>query len=170
LLYYAGSSASAHDQYVALAAVAGALAEFNAVVVLNEAAHTSLGAACLSAAGLPGDRLRELNDLPLLFLYCGFVKYDIEGISGVWMRTYGAAHFGLPDLAALAAGHHEGELYFGLFETILSYLRDSGAALSVGHTMQLGDNHEIRIRNATPEESFLESDDELLVIENTGPG
>jgi hypothetical protein len=170
MLYYVGYDASPHDQYVALAAAAGALAEFDAVVVLNETARTSLGAASLSAAGLQGDRLHELNDLPLLFLYCGFVKFDIEGVAGIWMRTYGAPHFGLPDLAALAAGHHEGELYFGIFETILGYLRDSGASLSAGHTMQLGNNQNIRVRRATRDEYFLESQHELLVIESVGSG
>ncbi len=150
--------------------MAGALASFDAVVVLNETAHTSIGAASLSAAGLQGDRLQELKDLPLLFLYCGFVKYDVQDTEGVWMRTYGAARFGLPDLAALAAGHHEGELYFGMFETILGYMRDSGSDLAAGHTMQLGNNLHMRLRTARSDEYFLESDDELLVVERVGSG
>jgi hypothetical protein len=170
LLYYTGNDPSPLAQYVALASVAGALANFDAIVVLNETAHTSIGAASLSAAGLEGDRLRELNELPLLFLYCGFVKYDIEGAKGVWMRTYGAPRFGLPDLAALAAGHHEGELYFGMFETILGYVRASGSDLSAGHTMQLGDDLHMRLRIAKPDEYFLKSDDELLVVEKVGTG
>jgi hypothetical protein len=170
LLYYGGHDSSPHGQYVALAAVAGALASFDAIVVLNETAHTSIGAASLSAAGLEGDRLQELKDLPLLFLYCGFVKFDVQGVDGVWMRTFGAARFGLPDLAALAAGHHEGELYFGMFETILGYVRASGSDLAAGHTMQLGKDLHMRLRTAASEEYFLKSDDELLVVENVGSG
>jgi hypothetical protein len=170
LLYYGGDDPAPLAQYAALAAVAGALASFDAVVVLNETAHTSIGAASLSAAGLDGDRLHELTDLPLLFLYCGFVKYDLEDNKGVWMRTYGAPRFGLPDLAALAAGHDEGELYFGMFETILGYVKTSGSALSAGHTMQLGNDLYMCLREAKPEEYFLASEDELLVVEKVGAG
>jgi hypothetical protein len=170
LLYYSGKNTSPHQQYVALAAIAGALAEFNAIVVLNETAHTSIGAASLSASGLQGARLQELADLPLLLLFCGFVKYDVEGIQGVWMRTYGAPRFGLPDLAALAAGHHEGELYFGMFETILAYVRSSGSDLAAGHTMQLGNDMYMKLRTATKDEYYLQSDDDLLVVEKVGAG
>lgn len=50
LLYYAGFETDPLEQYVALAAVAGALAGLQAVAVLNEDAHTSLPAGCSRAS------------------------------------------------------------------------------------------------------------------------
>jgi hypothetical protein len=82
------------------------------------------------------------------------------------MRTYGAPLLGLPDLAAHATGHAEGQRYFDMFENIFRYLRESGARLAVGHTMQIEDEY-LRFRAATTEEWFLESA-ALLVTEMIG--
>ena len=40
-------------------------------------------------------QLELLRSFPLLHLFCGFVKYEVEGDDGVWMRTYGAHEFEL---------------------------------------------------------------------------
>ena len=168
LLFYAGHEDDALEQYVALAAVAGALARLGALVVLNESARTSFPAQALSGSGGRGDVLEMLRSLPLPVLYCGFVKYDVEGVEGVWMRTYGAHLLGLPDFAALAAGHHEGEKYFELFTNLLNYLRNSGATLGAGHTMQVGPETYLRARAPAEGEYFLESEGELLVVEEIG--
>ncbi|WP_437881290.1 DUF4261 domain-containing protein [Pseudomonas sp. LRF_L74] len=103
--------------------------------------------------------------MPLTALYCGFVKYDVEGLDGTWMRTYGAAVFGLPDFAALAQGHHEGERYSELFDNVLSYLRESGARMVAGHTMQVGEASYMRLREPLPHEYFLDGPDQVLVAE-----
>ncbi len=58
-------------------------------LVANPELENPLGLQVLLANGLPVD-------------YCGFAKYDVEDVEGVWMRTYGAARFGLPDLAVLS--------------------------------------------------------------------
>ncbi len=168
ILFYAGHEDDALEQYVALAAVAGALARLGALVVLNESARTSLPAKVLSGEGVKGDVLEMVRWLPLPILFCGFVKYNVEGVNGVWMRTYGAHLLGVPDFAALAAGHHEGEKYFELFNNLLRYLRDSGARMDAGHTMQVGPDTYLRARAATKEEYFLQSDGELLVVEEIG--
>ncbi len=146
LLYYAGFESGPLEQYVALAAVAGVLARSGAIVVLNGAAHTSLPAAALSDQDVEGDILDVLRTLPLPILFCGFVKYDVEGVDGVWMRTYGAHLFGLPDFAAHAEGHHEGQKYFDVFSNILTYLRESGASIEAGHTLQIGEEEFLRFR------------------------
>jgi hypothetical protein len=86
------------------------------------------------------------------------------------MRTYGAELFGLPDLASLAAGHHEGEDRFLMFETIFGHLRNSNTVLTAGDTMQLGNETYLRFRAAKSEEYFLESPGGLLVIERVGSG
>src|SRR5205807_10224723 len=107
-LYYAGFAASPLEQYVALAAVAGALSSFGAVAVLNENARTSLPADVLAARDYAGDRLELLRTLPIPTLYAGFTKVEVASMPGVWMRTHGGALLGLPDLALHAAGHGQG--------------------------------------------------------------
>ena len=169
MLFYAGYEASPFEQYVALAAVAGALAGLGAIVVLNESGHTSFPAAALSGEDSNGDILDLLRTLPLPILFCGFVKHGLEGVPGIWMRTYGAPLLGLPDFAAHAEGHHEGQRYFDMFDNMFSYLRDSGARLAAGHTMQIGDEEYLRFRAPSEEEEFLVDDGGLLVAEVIGP-
>lgn len=169
LLFYAGYEESPYEQYVALAALAGALSHLGAIVVLNESARTSFPAAALSGSGVDGDIIELLRTLPLAILYCGFVKYEVEGTSGVWMRTYGAHLLGLPDFAAYASGHDEGQRYFDIFENVFAYLRKSGAVIAAGHTMQVGEHEFLKCRERTEDEYFLESEGELLVAELIGP-
>lgn len=87
LLFYAGYESSPHEQYVALASAAGALSQFGAIVILNEAARTSLPAAALLGSNVDGDIIELLRTLPLAIFYCGFVKCEVDGTPGVWMRT-----------------------------------------------------------------------------------
>lgn len=165
LLYYAGFEEDVLEQYVALAAVAGALTGFGSMAVLNEHAHASLPAGVFDPESLGEDSLDLLRTLPLTMLYCGFVKYEVEGVQGVWMRTYGADCFGLPDFAALAAGHHEGEYYSDIFNNIMAYMRSSGAELAAGHTMQIGENAYMKLRAPAEEEYFLDGPGTVLVAE-----
>jgi hypothetical protein len=165
LLWYAGREGSVVEQFVALAAFAGALEPFGAVVVLNESARTSFPAAALSAEGIAGDMLEQLRELPLPALYCGFVKYDVPNDPRVWMRTYGAHVLGLPDFAAYTNGHHEGQRYFDLFNSIMRYLLNTGKRPAAGHTMQVGADEYLRCRAPTKDEPWLESEGEVLVAE-----
>ncbi|CUI47432.1 DUF4261 domain-containing protein [Achromobacter kerstersii] len=165
ILYYAGFEEDVLEQYVALAAVAGALTSFKAMAVMNEHAHTSLPAGVFDGESLGEESLDLLRTLPLTMLYCGFVKYEVEGVEGVWMRTYGADQFGLPDFAALAQGHHEGEYYSDIFNNILGYMRDSGAELAAGHTMQIGENAYMKLRAPAQEEYYLDGPGVVLVAE-----
>ncbi|AZS77243.1 MULTISPECIES: DUF4261 domain-containing protein [Achromobacter] len=165
ILYYAGFEKDPLEQYVALAAVAGALTGFGAVAVLNEHAHTSLPAGVFDAESLGEESLDLLRTLPLTMLYCGFVKYEVEGVAGVWMRTYGADCFGLPDFAALARGHDEGEYYSNMFNNIMGYMLESGAELAAGHTMQIGENAYMKLREPAQEEYFLDGPAQVLVAE-----
>lgn len=165
LLYYAGFETDPLEQYVALAAAAGALTDSQAVAVLNEGARTSLPAGVFARDSMGDESLELLRSLPLNMLYCGFVKYEVEGVQGVWMRTYGAGRFGLPDFAALAEGHHQGELYSDMFNNIMAYLRESGAELAAGHTMQIGEDRYMRLREPLETEYFLHGPDAVLVTE-----
>lgn len=165
ILYYAGFETDPLEQYVALAAVAGALTGFKALAVLNEHAHTSLPAGVFAAESLGEESMDLLRTLPLNMLYCGFVKYEVEGVQGVWMRTYGGDAFGLPDFAALAAGHDEGEVYSTTFNNIMSYMLESGAELAAGHTMQIGEDAYMKLREPANEEYFLDGPGQVLVAE-----
>jgi len=164
LLYYAGYETSPYEQYIALGVVAAALGKHGGLVVLNEAARTSVPAGLLSDTR-DGEALALLRNLPLPLLFCGFVKLEVEGFRGVWMRTYGAPHMGLPDLAAHAAGHEEAERYFDAFDGVFLYVRKTGVRLGRGHTMQIGSDLYARLRAPKLSESFLDSEGELFVLE-----
>ncbi|MNN66995.1 hypothetical protein D3C81_1826010 [compost metagenome] len=117
------------------------------------------------AESLGEESLDLLRTLPLNMLYCGFVKYDVDAVAGVWMRTYGADRFGLPDFAALARGHDEGEYYSNMFNNIMGYMLESGAELAAGHTMQIGENAYMKLREPAKEEYFLDGPAQVLVAE-----
>jgi Domain of unknown function (DUF4261) len=165
LLYYAGDETDPFEKYVALAVVAAALARFDALLVLNESAQPAFPTAALSADESGEDALGLLRTLPIPMLYGGFVKLEVEGEPGVWMRTFGNHLLRLPDLAMRTAGHHQGSETFDLFANMLTYLRDSGASFAPGHTMQVGDDVYLKLRAPTLDEWFLESDGEMLVAE-----
>lgn len=164
ILYYTGHDEDVIQQYLALSRLAACFEEFNALAVINENAHSSLPANVLSNLLSDEDSAKSLCDcLPLFF--CGFVKYILEDVKGVWMRTYGADVFGLPDFAVLANNHDEGSDYFDMFGNILSYLRQSGATMNPGDTMEIGDNKMMSLRAPQEDEYFLKDTGNVLVVE-----
>ena len=165
LLYYAGHETDALEQFVALAAVAAAVARFGALLVLNESAHTAIPTAALLPTEDGEDMLPQLRTLPIPFLYGGFVKIEAADVPGVWMRTFGCHLLGLPDFAMHTEGHHRGQQTFELFGNLLSYLRNSGAHFADGHTMQVGDDLYLRVRAPSEDEEFLENEGEMFVVE-----
>ncbi len=165
LLWYGGQEESVVEQFVALAAFAGVLEQFGAIVVLNENARTSFPAAALSGNVVEGDIWEQLRTLPLPVLYCGFVKFHDPKDTRVWVRTYGAYVLGLPDFAAHTNGPHEGQRYFDMFDSILRYMLNTGKRLAAGHTMQIGAEDYLRCRAAKKNEPWLESKGEMLVVE-----
>ena len=164
LLYYVGHEQDVLEQYLALTRLAVCFEQFNALAVINEDAHTSLPINFINELASEKDGLTSLGEcLPLLF--CGFVKYEIENIKGIWMRTYGANKFGLPNFAALANSYEESEYYFDMFSNILNYLRQSQATMNPGDTMEMGDNRMMSLRAPQDDEYFLKDQGDLLVIE-----
>ena len=164
LLYYVGYEQDVLEQYLALTRLVACFEQFNALAVINEDAHTSLPVNFINSLASEKDGLATLGEcLPLLF--CGFVKYEIENIKGIWMRTYGANKFGLPNFAALANSYEESEYYFDMFSNILNYLRQSQATMNPGDTMEMGDNRMMSLRAPQDDEYFLKDQGDLLVIE-----
>ena len=164
LLYYVGYEQDVLEQYLALTHLAACFEQFNALAVINEVAHTSLPVNFINALASENDGLSTLGAcLPLLF--CGFVKYEIENIKGIWMRTYGANIFGLPNFAVLANSYEESDYYFDMFSNILNYLRQSKATMNPGDTMEMGENRMMSLRLPKDDEYFLKDQGDLLVIE-----
>jgi hypothetical protein len=167
LLYYAGYETDVLEQHVALAAVAAALARFNAIVTLNETAHTSVPAPAL----LPheedgGDTLRAMRTLPLLFLYAGMVVIEPEGENGVWVRTFGCPAFSLPDLAIRPGPDDRGPEIFQLLNNILAHMREQGQLFLPGDVVQAGPGRALRVREPAAHEWFLDrTTGRLLVLE-----
>ncbi|CAN5412896.1 hypothetical protein BH11PLA2_BH11PLA2_27110 [soil metagenome] len=165
LLYYAGSDENPLEQCVALAAVAGVFGEFGSIVTLNEEAR----AAVLSSDLLPDDphedMLQVLRALPLPYLYTGFVKMLLTDIPGVWMRTFAASRFGLPNFAYHATDHSEGQATFGLFAALLGYIREMKLPLEDGEQMRFDEDRVYRIRKPVVAEWWLESTGDLWVLE-----
>ena len=163
LLYYVGYETDPLEQYVALAAVAGALSKFGGFMAVNESAHTSFPAEALAES--INNRMELLHIMPLMYLYIGFVKYNVENVEGVWMRTHGAYKFNIPDLAFHAAGHSESQKILDLFSNVIQYLLESKAKLLPGNTMQIEEETFMRLRKPQEDEGFLESKGEILVVE-----
>lgn len=165
LLYYAGYERDPLEQYVALAAVAGCLGPQGALIVANESARTSLPIGVF-APGNDRNMLALLRAFPLLMLYAGFVKGEVPGVPGVWMRTFGCPLLNLPDLAMHTPSHDHGQSTFETFCSVLDYLRTSKARIEPGHTSQVGEDEFLRFRSPRPDEQeFLFADGNLLVTE-----
>jgi len=165
ILYYAGYAADPLEQYVAMTVVAAALARAGGILLLNESARCAFPAEALWADEADQDSLETLRAMPIPLLYGGFVKIEIEDEPGVWMRTFGNRHLKLPDLALKAEGHHQGSETFDMFANMLAYLRESGAEFAPGHTMQIGEDVYLRLREPAEAEWYLESDGQMLVAE-----
>jgi hypothetical protein len=163
LLFYAGTHPDSLERHVALAAAAGALARFGAIVMLNEEARAAAPATDL----IPDpdeDALHTLRTLPLPYLWTGFVRLDV-GDGRPWARTFAASRLGLPDLAMHLAGFDETSRAFRLFTGLLGYLRESGETFEPGDRANLGDGEVLRLRAPTEAEWYLESAGTMLVIE-----
>lgn len=164
LLYYAGTDPDPLEQYVSLAAVAGALGRFNGIVVMNEEARAAVPA--LDLIPEPGEEaLRTLRSLPVPYLWGGFVKLDVGDPARPWVRTFACHRLGLPDLALHLTGHDRTSRAFQLFSGLLGYLTQTGEAFAAGDTIDLGEGTPLRLREPTDDEWYLESPGTMLVVE-----
>jgi hypothetical protein len=164
MLYYAGYEESVLEQYVALAAVAGALARLGASIVMNGRAMTSLPASVFGMEDSDGRRMDILRVLPLHIFYCGCVLYWLEeGRPEAWVRTYGNYLLGAPDLAILTTDQ-EAVAMRDMFTDMLEYLLSSGAKFTAGEKVRFGEKL-MRLRTPTEEEYVLENPGPLFVTE-----
>jgi hypothetical protein len=169
VLYYAGEDDSPFEQYLALGAVAGALATLGALAVVNEPAHNALSGRALLPEPGAGDMVDALASMPLLALWVGLGRHPDP--TGLWLRTHGAFLLGLPDLArhvpgakaraAQAAVDETVDLFEGIFE----YLIESGAPVEEGHTFALGEAETLALRAPREDETALRSEGEIYALE-----
>jgi hypothetical protein len=163
LLFHGGPHPDPLEQFVALAAVAGALSRFGGIVVLNEESRAAVPWYDL----LPGDEedgLATLRGLPIPYLWGGFVKLDVGDSTRPWVRTFANHRFGLPNLACHLSSHAETAHTFQLFAGMLGYLKTMQETFSAGDVIDLGDA-KIQLREPTEAEWFLDSIGPMLVIE-----
>jgi hypothetical protein len=52
-----------------------------------------------------------------------------------------------------------------MISNVISYLLSSGATFAPGHTMEIGPDTFLKVRVPVPDEYFLESEGEMLVLE-----
>ena len=134
LLYHTGGGADAVERFVALCAVAGALARFDAIVVMNEEARAAVPAFDL----IPDDGEEALNTyraLPIPYLLGGFLKMDTGNADRPWVRTFANHRLNLPNLARQLARHDETSATFQLFAGMLGYLKAMGETFVAGDTV-----------------------------------
>lgn len=166
LLVYAGSCDIPLFQYYALTIVAGVIADANASVVLNLRACACIPAALVSPTMNP-ELHTTVDDLLLVLLYAGYVKYFKEGLPGCWVRTMAGTTLDVPDFATFLLEITDAEDYMFIIADIFSYLLNSQTLCDEGHT--LSTNNEILIlRRPNAIEYFLESDGPLFVLEDNG--
>jgi hypothetical protein len=164
LLYEAGTHPDPLERYVALGAVASALARSDAIVVMNEEARTAVQALDLIPdAG--EDLLHTLRTLPIPYLWGGFVKLDVGDPEKPWARTFAGHRLGLPDLAYHLESHQETSRVFRLFAGMLGYLRQMRETFEPGDTIDLADGGRLWLRAPAEAEWFLESPGTMLVVE-----
>jgi len=163
LLYLVGQPADPLEGYVALCAVAGALARFGGIVTLNEEARTAVPALDL----IPDDgedALRTYRTLPIPYLFGGFVRMD-AGHAGNWVRTFACHRLGLPNLAHHTASHDAGQSTFRLFSGLLGYLKEMQLTLEPGEVLRFDEETLLKVREPQAAEWWLESRGPLWVLE-----
>ncbi|PQV64386.1 protein of unknown function (DUF4261) [Abditibacterium utsteinense] len=164
LLFYRGQSENISEQYIALALVAGALCGHGGLAVLNKNARAALPARVFTPE-MGASKIEFFDTLPPLYLFAGFVKYEIEGKRGVWMRTHGLQLWDLPNLATLVESHARGAEVFDIFSNVIDYMINKGPILCAGHTMQIGEDIYIKLREPGAEEAKISDENELLIAD-----
>ena len=171
LLSYMGKENNPLEQYLSLTLIAGFFGSFGAVVILNQNAHTSFPARVFDATTFgSSDEIRDdilgfIRELPLTYLFCGFVKYVWRDSDEIMFRTHGASLLGLPNFATFTKDHSYIEKVFQIYNNIFNYLLESKREFIVGDTMQVDENIYLKLRLPTEQESYFEDDETLLIVE-----
>ncbi len=162
ILVYKGEEKDPLKQYCVLAKLVAALVPLGAIVAVNPIGCTSYPARDLAAR--PGEELDEvLRTLPLMALFVGFVRFQVEGVKGIWIRTCGAPLLDLPDLATHTRSYEEGAHVFRIFKDIFAAMRDTGIKFKPGDMVD-GGEVQWKFRKPRRREGFLHSE-RMIVLE-----
>jgi hypothetical protein len=167
VIVYKGEEKDPLEQYTVLAKIVAALVPLGAIVAVNPNGFTSYPAHDLTAR--PGEDLDEmLHTLPLMALFVGFVRVQVAGVKGIWIRTCGAPLLDMPDLAMHTRDYEEGPRAFLIFKNIFAAMRDSGVRFSPGDMVDDGEV-QWKFRKPRGKEGFLHSS-RMLVLERDPHG
>lgn len=162
VLVYMGEEKDPLKQYEVLAKIVAALVPLGAIVAVNPNGFTSYPAQDLTAR--PGEDLDEvLQTLPLMALFVGFVRMQVVGFKGIWIRTCGAPLLDMPDLAMHTRSHEDGARVFLIFKSIFAAMRDSGVRFGPGDMVD-GGEVQWKFRKPRAKEGFLDSP-RMIVLE-----
>lgn len=152
------------DRMAILGGLAGALTDSGSLVVAHKAAHSSLPAAALARDEAHRDPMNIIRAIPPPLLFCGFVKYEVEGLPGIWMRTLRADLIGLPDFAANVPDHDWGNKVLETITSLYGHIEQTGAVFHPGDTASLSADVNLTFEAPNPELEFLAARSDLLVI------
>jgi hypothetical protein len=96
-------------------------------------------------------------------LFVGFVRVQVAGVKGIWIRTCGAPLLDMPDLAMHTRDSEEGPRVFLIFKNIFAAMRESGVRFSPGDMVDDGEL-QWKFRKPRGKERFLHSS-RMLVLE-----
>ena len=166
LIYYGGTEADPMERFVALAMVAGTLARWGGIVILNEEARVAVPASDLIPD--PNEDIADtIYQLPIPYLLGGFVKLDVGDVERPWVRTFANHRLNLPNLSMRLSSQGKTSAAFQLIAGLLGYLIEEDRSFAPGDSVDLGNGETVQFREPTELEWFLDSPGVMLVIERS---
>lgn len=162
ICFYDGSHPDPGEQLIALYKLAYSFYDQGLLGVLDEQAWNCLPAEFLKEQMRPA-MLQECRKAVPLGLWTGFVKF-FRPDGKVWFCTKGHERFATPNFALLG-DISQADMAFDLFEMLFRYVREYGAVLQVGETVQAGNDLFLRFSAVSEYPDYLESPGGTLVIE-----
>jgi hypothetical protein len=139
-LSYEGEETDPIAKYCILTALGSMLSTQDALVLANCNSHCALNAAKLLCMFAGKDWMESIQQLPLVYLFCGAAAYDVPNDdSKVWLRTHGNHMLNIPDIGAeFDVSQHEELVPQALetFETLMGYMNALGVPIAPGHTVE----------------------------------
>lgn len=158
---YSGANPDPTEQLVAVLKLAAAMVPFGLVGISHWQSGISVPAEALTVV-TQIDVLAESRRTIPIGIWTGFETYA-QPDGRVWFRTRGFHRWGKPDLAYLGEQREASEIQ-GLFQNLLSYMRDNGLVLKAGQTANNGDSL-LTFSLPAEDRSALESSNDIVVVQ-----
>ncbi len=160
---YSGTNQDPTEQLAAVLKLAAAMVPFGLAGVSQ----------WQSGIAIPAEALRTITQIDVIAesrktipigIWTGFETYA-RSDGRLWFRTRGFHRWGKPDLAYLGEPQQASEIQ-GLFQGLLSYMRNNDLVLKAGQTASHGDSS-LTFSSPDPDESVLESSNDIVVVQRT---